>query len=408
MTGLLTVIGLLAVLAGPGRAADGEDKLRERALAFNDVTGSDPIEGEIKILTDDPVGTKKLLRVVVPMAREKDQPFNYNAAYILGRAAHELKNADAAELFYRICADDAKKLKSGHKLAQSYGGLIELYYDNKKYDESIKVCKEILELKDDDGGMRRLKSAVLRLMIQAMAKQGQIDEALKLVDNLVKARADDWKTLELKAVVLREAGQNAEAAKTYEEVLDLIGKDKSLEKDEKSELQDNCRYILSGVYVDLNQIDKAAAQLKALLAEKPDNPTYNNDLGYIWADHDMNLDEAEKLIRKAIDEERKTRKKDPELKPEDDKDNAAYLDSLGWVLFKQKKYAQAKKFLQEAVQDKDEGQHTEIYEHLGDVQAALGDKAEAAKAYKKAVELATSKREQERKSKIEKKLKEME
>ena len=45
-------------------------------------------------------------------------------------------------------------------------------------------------------------------------------------------------------------------------------------------------------------------ELQTLLKKKPNNPTYNNDLGYIWADHDMNLEESEKLIRKAIEEER--------------------------------------------------------------------------------------------------------
>ena len=64
------------------------------------------------------------------------------------------------------------------------------------------------------------------------------------------------------------------------------------------------------VYLDLNQVDKSAEQLKILLDKEPDNPTYNNDLGYIWADHDMNLEEAEKLIRKALDEDRKRRKKE--------------------------------------------------------------------------------------------------
>ena len=89
-----------------------------------------------------------------------------------------------------------------------------------------------------------------------------------------------------------------------------------------------------------------------MLKDKPDDPTYNNDLGYIWADHDKNLAEAEKLIRKAIEQDRKQReelKAGGELKPEGDKDNPAFLDSLGWVLYKQKKYQDAKKQLLEAI-----------------------------------------------------------
>jgi len=146
--------------------------------------------------------------------------------------------------------------------------------------------------------------------------------------------------------------------------------------------------------------------LKALLVKDPDNPSYLNDLGYIWADHDKNLDEAEKLIRKALDEDRKQRRKaNPDIKPEEDKDIGAYLDSLGWVLFKQKKYKEAKKYLLQAIETED-GKHVEIYDHLGETHLALGEKAEAIAAWKKGVEVAgPSKREQERKSVVEKKLK---
>jgi tetratricopeptide (TPR) repeat protein len=167
------------------------------------------------------------------------------------------------------------------------------------------------------------------------------------------------------------------------------------------------RYTLSGVYVELKQINKAADQLKALLEKDPDNPTYNNDLGYIWADHDMNLDESEKLIRKALEEDRKQRHKaDPDIKPEDDKDNPAYLDSLGWVLFKKKQYKEAKKYLEQAV-EQEGGRHLEIYDHLGDVYMILGEKQKAMETWKKGIEVTgETRREKERKVEVEKKLKE--
>ena len=48
-----------------------------------------------------------------------------------------------------------------------------------------------------------------------------------------------------------------------------------------------------------------------------------NYLGYMWVDIDRNIDEAAELIKKAN-----------ELDPE----NAAYIDSLGWLYFRQGKY----------------------------------------------------------------------
>src|SRR5207244_3264653 len=114
--------------------------------------------------------------------------------------------------------------------------------------------------------------------------------------------------------------------------------------------------------------------------------TYHNDLGYIWADHDKNLDESEKLIRKAVEMDREERKKLKEeglLDADDDRDNSAYLDSLAWVLYKKKNYAEAKKYLLEAIKS-DDGKHAEIYDHLADVHIALGEKKEAVEVWKKA------------------------
>jgi tetratricopeptide (TPR) repeat protein len=401
----LVVLGV-AWLAGPARAAD-DDALKRKALALNEVTGEDPIKGEVRELVKKPEATKKLIALAVRMAKEKEQPFNYNGAYILARAAHGLKDLDAGRTFYRICVDQALKLISGQKLAQAYVGLINLLSQHHKHEECIKVCQEFLELPEEGGTMspvRKLKSVVLGQLIQSLARDGQMDKANKIVDAMLEAQADSWEALDLKAMIQREAGRFADAAKTYEDLIDRFQKNKTLTDEEKAGLVEEYRYTLSNVYVDANKIDKAAEQLKTLLAQKPDNPTYNNDLGYIWADHNMNLDEAEKLIRKALDEDRKQRKAIADLPPEENRDNAAYLDSMGWVLFKQKKYAEAKKYLLLAVKEK-EGEHIEILDHLGDVHLALNEKAEAVAVWKKALTLEPgSKREQQRKTEVEKKL----
>jgi len=395
---------LVAWAVQPARA-DSDATLRERALQLNQLTGDDPMSGEVHLLGGDPTGTKKLLAVALSMTKEKDQPFNINATRVLARTAAKLNDLDTASVFYRLYADQALKLMSGHKLAQAYGGLIDLLYDNKKYEESEKICQEFLQMTGDDT-VTRLKPIVLRRMIQALSKEGKTDKAIELVDSLIKAQPSNWLTLELKGWVQREAGQFADAAKTYEDVLERVNKDKELTKEEKEEFVSEIRYILSGVYVDLNQIDKAAEQLKTLIAQDEENPTYYNDLGYILADHDMSLPEAEKLIRKALDLDRRQRhKENPDIKPDEDKDNPAYLDSLGWVLYKEKKYKEARPYLLQAIEQKD-GQNVEIFDHLAEIHMALGDKADAVAAWKKGLEfVGSSKHEQERKSQVEKKLK---
>jgi tetratricopeptide (TPR) repeat protein len=461
----ITFLASRAALA-PGvclAAADEQAELRQKALSLNDITGDDPIEAQVKELVADPAGTKKLLVVAVKMAKEKEQPFNFTGAFILANAARQLKDLESGQVLYRVCANEALKLQSADKMAEAYLGLNELLMANKKYDEAINVCKEVLELKDEGDRFRLLKVQVLMQMIRGKAKQGKMDEAMKLVDNLVKALPNSWLPLELKGQVEYEAGKYDDAAKTWEDVLERVQKDENSDKNKeaKAEFEEEIRKMhfrlstvytnlnqidkasahlkiledilervqkdenpdknkeagaeeirsmhlqLSAIYTDLNQIDKAAGHLKILLDKNPDDPSVNNDLGYIWADHDMNLDDAEKMIRKALDEDRKRRKKEnPDVKPEDDKDNAAYLDSLGWVLFKKKKFQEAKAPLLQAVKEKD-GKHVEIYDHLGEVHMALGEKAEAVAVWKEALKLKTEeKREKDIKAKVEKKLKE--
>jgi tetratricopeptide (TPR) repeat protein len=398
---------VLALVALQPVTADENDPVRERALKLNQITGSAPLEGQLQQLVRDEAGTKKLVEVAAKMAKEKPQPFNYTAAFILARASHFVKNFDTAQMFYKIAAEDAFKVQSAAKIIQVYDGLIDLFYENKKYDEAIKACREFLEIDSPDrtGAVNRVKPFVMERMIQSLAKKGKIEEALKLTEELIEADGDGWYFVRLKAEVQREAGKFEDAAKTYEDTLERIKKLKDIEEERRDRFARGVRYALSGVYVELNKIDKAAEQLQVLLKQNPDNPTFMNDLGFVWADHDMKLDESEALIRKAIEEDRKQRKKMDDLPPEEDKDNPAYLDSLGWVLFKKKKFDEAKKHLLEAAKSK-EGEHIEILDHLADVHMALGEKDEAIKVWEKALKQENiSKRDKERRETVEKKLK---
>jgi tetratricopeptide (TPR) repeat protein len=373
--GALLALGLALLLALPGRGADDPKGLRVQDLG--QITGSQVIKGEVSALLKDKAGTKKLIGDALAMVKDK-KPLSYNAAYVLALLAGDMKDLKAGETFFRICMDKAGKLQSTKKIIESYGGLIDLFYENKKFADSARVCQELLELKTDDGKPREylvwtarpfggasggfdtldqfdpaknLKPIVHRMLIEAIAKQGKYQQALKMVDNLFK-KTKHWRERAMKGWVLREAGKLADAAKVYEEVLDQVGKDKDLEPEDRETQQERYRYLLSNIFVDLNKIDKASEYLQKLLDKHPDDPGFNNDLGYIWADHDMKLPEAEKLIRKALELDRKRRKADPTLKPGQDIDNGAYMDSLGWVLFKQKKYKEAKEALIEAVKDK--------------------------------------------------------
>lgn len=385
-----------------------DDAILKNLLIFNFITGEEAVKNKIVEVLKNNEKAKKIIEGAQKLNPADEKKLNGNAYWFLAKIAQELRENDAAVDFYNKFLVDAKKLGSGQKMAAGYGPLIQILFDTKKYKECEKLCSEFLDITLEDEAafipILRLKPVVFRRMVLCQSRLGEVDKAIERVEKLYKDQPDNWLNLELKARILREVGRTADAEKAYQDLIVKIDLDKRLGKEEKEEFLEETKYTLSNVYVELKKIDKAADILKALVEKNPDNPTYHNDLGYIWADNDLNLEEAEKLIRKAIEIERVLRKKIKNLKPEFDKDNSAYLDSLAWVLFKKKNYVEAKKLLVEAIKD-EEGQHIEILDHLGDIHYAMGEKAEATKVWKDALNFAgSSKREQDKKKEVENKI----
>jgi hypothetical protein len=87
-----------------------EKDVKAQALALNDLTGDDAIQGQVRTFVENPESTKSLLSTALTMAKEKDQPFNYNALYVLARTAGALKEYDQSVVFYKKARDKAEEL----------------------------------------------------------------------------------------------------------------------------------------------------------------------------------------------------------------------------------------------------------------------------------------------------------
>jgi len=413
-TGLL-IVGLFFLASSNSSQSRAEDDkkpanpVRESLLKLNGATTEETQTAKLRELIKDKAKAKKAIAEAVKMmkeAKEDEKPFNYNGTVILARAAHILHETAAAERFYEHQVELATKLKSGAKILSGYEGLIDLNWELKRYDQVVDVCERLVDMK---GPMEveNAKPFIIERLVQAKAKQGKIDEALTMTKGLLELTNDAWYFLQLKGWVQREGGKIDAAIETYTGVLDKLDADKNLKADAKDRIKDRVRYTLSGLHVENKDIEKGAKQLEELIKRNPESATYKNDLGFIWSDNDMNLEQSEKLIKEALEIDLKEKKKlKEEGKIEEVKENAAYLDSLGWVLFKQKKYKEALEPLKKASLDEDEGGHLEIWDHLADCHMALGDKKAAIAAWEKALKMEDiSKRDGERRRKVSEKLK---
>ncbi|MFO0848940.1 MAG: tetratricopeptide repeat protein [Gemmataceae bacterium] len=143
------------------------------------------------------------------------------------------------------------------------------------------------------------------------------------------------------------------------------------------------RVALATAYLGQNQLPKAETELRAVLEDDPDDALALNNLGYFIADAGRNLEEAEAMVRRAVELDRDERLRAGEA----ERDRGTYLDSLGWVLFRRGKLAEARGTLEKAGRSLDAASDPVVWDHLGDVCFRLDDKPAAKAAWAKADEL---------------------
>ncbi|MEW6009476.1 MAG: tetratricopeptide repeat protein [Candidatus Omnitrophota bacterium] len=141
------------------------------------------------------------------------------------------------------------------------------------------------------------------------------------------------------------------------------------------------------IYDETGRRELAIKEFKSILEIEADNADALNALGYIYAEESINLDEAENLINRAL-----------EQYPE----NPAYIDSLGWVYFKKNQLEKAREKLEEAVALIED---MTVFDHLGDVYARLGEKDKAKEIWQKAIKIKSE--DKNLIEKIENKIKEL-
>ena len=137
---------------------------------------------------------------------------------------------------------------------------------------------------------------------------------------------------------------------------------------ETNRLNDEFFFHLGAAYERNHKFKEAETYFRKSLELSPDFPEALNYLGYMWAERGENLKEAHEMIEKAV-----------KLEPK----NAAFLDSLGWVLFRLDQPQDALKWILKAIENAEEPDAT-LFEHLGDIYAALKKQDQARQAWQKA------------------------
>lgn len=191
-----------------------------------------------------------------------------------------------------------------------------------------------------------------------LKKEGRADEAVKFVREAIAVKQDAPGLYLYLSSLYDEKKDHAQAEKVLFEGLGVLPKSTEL------------LYSLGVLYEKTGRFDEGIERMRQILAIDPDHADALNFIGYSYADRNIRLEEAERLINRAL-----------QLKP----GNAYIIDSLGWVYFRQNRLDQAIELLQEAVRLQPED--VAISEHLGDAYAAKGQFREALEIYRKTLKL---------------------
>ncbi len=217
--------------------------------------------------------------------------------------------------------------------------IMDTYRAAKDLPKALQAGKEALAKYPADPAIRTSHALLL-------GENGQTDDAVKILRAQLHSDAGDRETY-LNIAQVYERGRRykeAEEAARAAEVLPGQARENEM-----------VWFLLGAIYERQKFFDKAEEQFKKVLAVNPKNAPVLNYYGYMLGDLGIRLDEAEALVQQAL-------KEDPF--------NGAYLDSLGWIYFKENKLGASESTLRKAVER--ERHDATIHAHLGDLYAKMG------------------------------------
>jgi tetratricopeptide (TPR) repeat protein len=272
-------------------------------------------------------------------------------------------------------------------LAILYQELGQLYKERQNYPAAIFTFNELGHLGDEEDRRARLlvmdtyRSAkdlpkALQAGKEALAKYPS-DTAIRVSQALLLA--DNEQTDEAVKTLLAQSSKSEADRESYLNVAQVYERGKRYKEAEQAahaaealpgQPRDKAVVwaLLGSIYERQKFYDRAEQEFKKALAVDPKNAYVLNYYGYMLGDLGQRLDEAESLVQRALQEE---------------PFNGGYLDSLGWIYYKQNKLTDAEAMLRKALER--EGRDATIHSHLGDVYSKLGRTEQAAAEWEKSL-----------------------
>ena len=250
---------------------------------------------------------------------------------------------ELASIMTKVHPDEAKAFAI-------YGDVL---FQDKKYTEARDSYKKALKLNDQ---IYQIWYQLIRIEVS----QGDFQQAV----------ADGEEALTVfpnQAELYLYTGIAYSQTKKYDKAVSHLKNAADLET-EDPEIRIQIYSTLGDAYNALKKFKESDQSYDRALELNPDNSYVLNNYAYYLSLRGENLDKAEKMSRRSV-----------ELDP----NNASSEDTYAWILFKLKKYAEAKTWIEKALRNGTTNNSTQV-EHYGDILYLLGEKDLALQQWEKA------------------------
>ncbi len=318
-----------------------------------------------------------------------ESPNDVGVGLALARALDRLGRGDESEKRLVKLADELSRQGEAEGAAEVRFELADLLVEGKEWLRAAAAVEPLRTATDP-----AVREQAILITASAFADAGRGAEAIELLDQAGQAGTASSPAspavLAKRAEVLAKLGRESEAKEGFEKLAEA-STEATLAVSQAYLRMERYRdaiplletvvgakadfapafFLLGSARERLGEHAEAVVAFRRALEIAPNFHAALNYLGYLWADRGENLDEALKLIRRAVT-----------LDPE----NGAYVDSLGWAHYQLKQYDRAQIYLERATRllPRD----PVAFEHLGDLYRTLGDVAKAREQYRRAIELA--------------------
>lgn len=275
------------------------------------------------------------------------------------------------------------------KISILYPYLESIQKDQAQKEEAFTLAEILIETHPDQPKAHAIYGDLLNRDNQPEAALEQYKEAVKLDESMfsvwqqiffINSQQEDYKDLlqntdealtmfPNQALVYYFNGVANTQLENYEEAVKILKQGAQVASNNKS-LKAQIYASLGDAYHNMDEHAKSDSAYSKSLSYDPDNVYVLNNYSYYLSLRNKNLDKAEKMSRKANEE---------------DPGNASFQDTYGWILYQQEEYEKAKKWIEKAM-DSGGAQRPVILEHYGDVLFKLGQTEKAVNYWKKAKE----------------------